>query len=235
MGKHGEAQVPPWCRLCRCSPGGVAVPAPQHLDGMYGRRSKSLLLAASYLALAVAGISAVGFTLYRPLSPAVSRLGKHGGASVVARAVEAAEVQVEAAVKAVDKPPRNRTVGEDGKTGKQRRAARLRQKKAEARNQGKDGPMELSLTFGEGENNPDALVFYKGANTTWTHEAVLEKFREAGEVVSMRFWQHGDESSMGIGVIGYKDTEAAQTAIKTFDGARVGGRKLKVKPFKKSE
>jgi len=201
---------------------------------MRPRRSGCLFLFASHLIAAFVGISSQGFAFRRPALAAAPRW--HGHRSVIVRAAETAEVQAEPAAAEVEegeKRERDRLVGPDGKTGKQRRAARARQKKKEAKNEGKDGPSELALTFGKGEGSPDALVFYKGAPKKMDHEAVLEKFREAGEVVSLRFWLLGDDSSMGMGVVGYRDAEAAQAAISAFDGAELGGRKLKVSAWKK--
>mmetsp|Transcript_25120 Transcript_25120/g.78209 ORF Transcript_25120/g.78209 Transcript_25120/m.78209 type:complete len:192 (-) Transcript_25120:12-587(-) len=190
---------------------------------MHGRRSRSLAAAALLLTLAWAAVLDLCFASGRPKTPAVP-------CQVIARAAEASELPAEPTEAEEKLSRRNRIVGPDGKTGKQRRAARLRQRKKEAKV--KEGPRELSITFGDDTGSPEAQVFYKGANKTWTHEAILEKFEEVGEVASLRFWLLGDESPMGMGVVGYKDAEAAQGAVEAFDGAEVGGRKLKVSLWK---
>mmetsp|Transcript_90414 Transcript_90414/g.269788 ORF Transcript_90414/g.269788 Transcript_90414/m.269788 type:complete len:207 (-) Transcript_90414:25-645(-) len=205
------------------------MPASPRAEAMRGR-SKSLLFLASQLTLAFIGIPS-GFT-FQITKPPAPRFDDHRGLKVIARAADASELETEPGVEAETQPKRDRVIGPDGKTGKQRRAARARLKKAQARNEGKEGPRELSLTFGNGDGTSEARAFYKGANKSWTPEAIVEKFGEAGEVVSLRFWQHGDDSPMGMGVVGYRDTEAARAAVEALNGAEVGGRKLKVSLWK---
>lgn len=195
---------------------------------VHARHSQGKILVAGQLALILVGFFGVGSTCFGFCQDPVASWYTSGRKLRVAYRAEGETAPELLAEEVEEKPKRNRVIGQDGKTGKQRRAASARQRKKELINAEKDGPMALSLIFGDVVGSLEARVFYKGAPKKLTHEAILEKFQEAGEVASLEFWQQGDKSPMGMGVVGYRNEQAAQSAVDTLDGAELQGRKLKV-------
>lgn len=183
----------------------------------------------SMLALAMLGAQGLGF---------VGSARFHSQRSIISHILKAEVEEATPATPAAEDGKRGgegpqKIVGEDGKTGKQRRAARHRQKKNEARGAGKEPGQKISLKLEIAEGGDmDAQVLFKNVPTKkMSCEDIAERFKEAGDLAFMDFFQHGDKSLMNMGTACYKDKAAAEKAIEILNGAILEGRKIKVQKY----